>query len=256
MSANRVYDGGVTRSLRLRPFFAAAFCLSLALTGCNAERDRGYEMATSDTPLSPLTKEYMLAAQRGFYYLSLAHSWRTVSDRPRDGKIMHIETELQCPDQFHLRITGPVDMERTILGTRKFERRNGGAWEVSEVGSSPIELGRCQSLDEMRNRRPPDEAQIELYPGIDAAMKVVKGPVREYQGVKCQEYTVSWDDENARKLTSHWETRGTITNCYAVEGDPYLVSTKHAESTLVTYDLNKPVHVAAPAVASQKSVEH
>jgi len=240
--------------MRLRFLFLCAFALTL--TSCNVERDRGYEMGTSDTPLSPLTREYMLASQRGFYYLSIAQSWRTVSERPRDGKIMHVETELQCPDQFHLRMTGTVDLERFIIGSTKYERRNGGAWDVSDVGKGPIEFGRCQTLEEVRKRRPPDEAQIELYPGIDAAMIVSKGPVREYQGVKCQEYTVSWDEEKARKLVSHWEVGRTITNCYAVQGDPYMVASTYGGATSLTFDLNKPIHVVAPVVASQKPASH
>lgn len=244
----------MNRTTRLPLLFLC--CLALTLTACNVERDRAYELGTADTPLSPLTKEYMLASQRGFYYLSIAQSWRTVNDRPRDGKMMHVETELQCPDRFHLRLTGAVDMERFIIGNTKYERRNGGTWEVSDAAKGPVEFGHCRALDEMRKRRPPDEAQVELYPGIDAAMIISKGPVREYKGVKCQEYTVSWDDEKTSKLSSHWEIRRAITNCYAITGDPYKVSSKYGDSTNITYDLNKPIQVVAPVVASQKPASH
>lgn len=196
-------------------------------------------MGSSDAPLSPLNKEYFLAAQRGFYYGSVVSSVRIDTDQPRDGKNMHVFTEVQCPDHYHMLVTGAVDMERTIIGTTQYERRGRGPWKLSQVASGAPDLSRCRDLDEMKKRRPPDEAQIELYPGVYGDVQVTKGPIREYHGIKCQEYTVLMKDALPN------------TNCFAINGDPYTVAHARGNYSTVMYDFNKPIDIQPPVAASQ-----
>ena len=203
-------------------------------------------MGSSDAPLTPLAKEYLLAAQRGFYYGSTVTSLRIETDQLRDGKNMHTLTEVQCPDRYRMLVTGALDMESIFVGTSQYERRGSEPWRVSDAPSGAPGLGRCTDIEEMKKRLPPDEAQIELYSGVygGGSVKVTKGSIREYHGIKCQQYTVVLKDTLPN------------TNCFAINGDPYTVAHSRGNYSTVMYDFNKPIDIRPPIGESQPRKAH
>jgi hypothetical protein len=235
------YDIAVKPSITSHTVLFVIACVSLLNTGCSTERDPAYDMGSTEKPASPEMKEFILASQRGFYYLSTASSMKSITDQPRGNQSLHSEVELQCPDRYRLRLSSAVDMERIIIGTKQYERRGSSPWTVTDVGPTAKEFGRCRVLEEERKRQPPDEARVELLAGAYADVQASKGPIREYHGVKCQEYTVTSKDRSA------------MTTCFAIEGEPYRVFYSRDRFSTIDYDRNQPITIEPPKIELARS---
>ncbi len=210
-------------------------CLVLLLASCGERRDLAYESMTADpAKLSPEVREYMFASQRAWYQFSRATSFRSISNQPRGTQTIHIEAELMCPDRYHVRMTGAVDVERYLIGDKRYERRNSGPWTVSEAKPPIMETARCQSASNQPRRRPPDEADAVAMAPVYADMQVSKGPIREYHGIKCQEFTETGT------------TFKPFSRCFSLEPESYFIAENHRGYSTIYFDWNKPITITPP----------
>jgi hypothetical protein len=122
-----------------------------------------------------------------------------------------------------------------VIGHHQYERRGTGPWKHSIVNSVDADLQHCVWLATAPKRPPPDEAEIELMSTRGFEPAVTKGPIREYKGQKCQEWTVKHGSQTP------------ITFCFATEGLPFMVATSRGTADFgFTYDFNKPVNIVPP----------
>ncbi len=207
------------------------------LVACRDRRDLGYESSfgSAAVHVTPEIREYVLQSQRGYYYWSQVKSWRRISEQPRDGKVLHSETEMSCPDRFHLKVTGPTDYERYVIGDQMWERRNTTHWTRSTLAPPVADLARCKWAEEQTRRRAPDEADIENMLPHYNGVQVTKLGKKVFAGIECQEYSHRWTEGGGETLS-----------CIATGDKPYPVHTESNGAFTTTFDFDKPIRIEPP----------
>ena len=210
----------------------------MLLASCRRERrDEFFEYSSSEPSanVTPELREYALTSQRAWYYMSLATSYRRISEQPRDGKILHSESELSCPDKCHLLVTGAADYERYVIGDQQWERRNTKQWTHTTIGPPFADLAACKWKEQQARRRPPDEADIAMMLPRYGSLTVSKLGRKTYQGIECEEYS------------THWQEGGpNNTVCFSLGDHPYVIHNQWANTFNTTFDFNKPIDIRPP----------